>query len=181
MERSIPRIACLSENSIYLIFICISIFSFVAAMLSEQYALALVPFAIVFLYVTVSAYRWIYLLFFFLLPFSVEVYLAGGFGTDLPSEPLMLSLCGIFFLLLVQKKFDVSKNMFLHPISVLVASHLIWIYFISIFSSDQIVSLKYALAKTWYLIPFYFLSFFTLDIKKENSFRKATRELPNFQ
>jgi len=31
---------------------------------------------------------------------------------------------------------------------------------------------KYALAKTWYLIPFYFLSYFTLDVNRENTFRQ---------
>jgi len=172
MERSLPQLAKLSENNIFLIFVSLTLASFLGAMLSEQYVLALIPFALVFLYVTVSAYRWIYLLFFFLLPFSVEVYLAGGFGTDLPSEPLMLILCGLFFLLLIQKKFNVTKQMFSHPISRLVVLHLVWIYFISIFSSDQIVSFKYALAKTWYLIPFYFLSYFTLDVNRENTFRQ---------
>jgi len=142
-------------------------------MLSEQYALALVPFGIVFIYTAVSAYRWIYLLFFFLLPFSTEIYLAGGFGTDLPSEPLMLFLCGIFFLLLIQKKFNVTKDMVSHPLSLVVLSHLIWIFFISVFSSDHLVSFKYALAKTWYVIPFYFLSFLILDVKKEHSFRNV--------
>ncbi len=171
MERSIPRLASLSEKTIFFTFVSLCILSFLSAMLTEQYALALVPFGIIFLYVAVSAYRWIYLMFFFLLPFSVEVYLAGGFGTDLPSEPLMLVLCGIFIMLLIQKKLLVSKLMLVHPLSILVLSHLVWIYFISLFSSDLLVSFKYALAKTWYLIPFYFLSFFTLDVKKESSFR----------
>jgi len=171
MERSLPRLADLSENTVFLMFISLTVASFLGTMLTEQYALALLPFAVVFIYVIVSAYRWIYLLFFFLLPFSVEVYLTGGFGTDLPSEPLMLILCGVFFLLLVQKKLSVTKKIFTHPISAAVLLHLVWIYFISIFSSDQIVSFKYALAKTWYIIPFYFLSYFTFDVKKENSIR----------
>ncbi len=177
MERSLSRLTTLSENSIFLIFVSLTLVSFIGAMLTEQYILALVPFAIVFLYVTISAYRWVYLGFFFLLPFSVEVYLAGGFGTDLPSEPLMLVLCGIFFLLLIQKKLDVPKQIVTHPISVLVLSHLVWIYFISIFSSDHVVSFKYALAKTWYLIPFYFLSYFTFDVQKKHSFRNVFKFL----
>ena len=177
MARSIQNIANNPNRLIYILFVAVSIFSLVGAVVSELYFLALIPFAILFAYTALSQYRYIYILFFFLLPFSIEVYLAGGFGTDLPSEPLMLFLCGLFVLLSIQRKFELKSNMLMHPISIVVALHLIWIYFVSIFSMDHIISFKYALAKTWYIIPFYFLSFLILDSNKEKQFNVIFKAL----
>lgn len=98
-----------------------------------------------------------YYLFWFLLPFSIEFELPGGFGTDLPSEPLMLvlSYCGL--LLLGFRMNTLNKKLFTHPISLLLVLHLGWIAFASFFSTNVLFSVKYLLAKTWYVLPFFFL------------------------
>jgi hypothetical protein len=44
----------------------------------------------------------------------------------------------------------------------MVLVHLVWIYAASICSDDFVVSLKFSLAKTWYIIVFYFLAAFLL-------------------
>lgn len=101
--------------------------------------------------------RWLLLVFFFLLPFSIELYLPGGLGTDLPSEPIMVIIAiGTILLWLINLK-SIPAKYILNPLSLLIILHVAWILLTAIWSSDPLISFKFFLAKTWYVIPFYFL------------------------
>lgn len=102
--------------------------------------------------------RLLYLALFSLLPFSVEVNLPGGFGTDLPTEPIMILCSGLFLLLLCNKEHKLDWRQYISPISFILFASLIWMLFTSLFSSEFLISLKYSLAKVWYVIPFFLLT-----------------------
>ena len=104
------------------------------------------------------------------MPFSVEFELPGGLGTDLPSEPIMWILLLITPLILIRNINELDKKLLTHPISLLITGHLFWIAFTCLFSTNQVFSLKFFLAKTWYVIPFYFLPLLILD--SEKNYRK---------
>lgn len=112
---------------------------------------------------------YLFYLFFFLLPFSVEIYLPNGLGTDLPSEPIMLVLTGLSILLVLQNIREIPKALFSHPITLFLFLHVFWIAFTSLYSTNMVFSLKFLIAKFWYIIPFYFLPF--IIVKKEIQFR----------
>jgi len=93
------------------------------------------------------------------IPWSIEYHFDGNFSTDLPDEPLMLLssiavLCLIFF---YWKKINWKK---LHPILLIIALEFLWIVFTAITSTDFTLSLKYSLAKGWYLLAFVGLPLF---------------------
>ncbi len=106
-------------------------------------------------------------LFFGLLPFSIEVQF-GSLGTDLPTEPVLLVLTGLFFLVMLTKYTFISQRVFTHPISLIILAHVGWIAVASVFSENHLVSFKYLAAKIWYVVPLYFLP---LAILKKNNFR----------
>ncbi|MEO0339293.1 MAG: O-antigen ligase family protein, partial [Bacteroidota bacterium] len=59
----------------------------------------------------------------------------------------------------------------LHPISLLLLLHVFWIYLTTLSSNLFFVSLKFSLAKTWYLVVFYFLAAYLLkDLKQQKLF-----------
>ena len=153
-------------------FIALLIVSMSAAVVLENPLPLILPIAVIGLGLIAWSHKLIYYLFFFLLPFSVEVELPGGFSTDLPSEPLMLVLSYVALLLIAKNIRGFKTGLFLHPISLLVLLHLIWIGFTSIYSSNPFFSMKFFLAKTWYLLPFYFLP---LLLDGEKDFRKLFR------
>ena len=128
------------------------------ALLKEIYFLALIPFLVLGIVLLIKDYRLLYYSFWILLPFSIE-FSIGSFGTDLPTEPIMLGLTLIGILLFVSRIGKISLQYVYHPISFLLLLHLIWLLFSSIYSQSPIVSLKFFLAKLWYVIPFYFLTF----------------------
>ncbi len=139
------------------------IFSFICIMLSiwtEQLALLVVPFALIIALVSIYKFEWIYGLFFLIIPFSVELYLPSGLGTDLPSEPVMLLLTCIGILLFAKNWNNIPADYIRSPITTLLIIHIVWILFTAILSQNPTVSIKFFLAKLWYVIPFFGLTLY---------------------
>lgn len=150
--------------------------SFAAALISDLYLLAAIPFVLLFALVVIRDYRSLYYLFYLVIPFSVEVYLPNGLGTDLPSEPLMWALTALGLLLFISKSWSHTDiRRYRTPITALIILHVLWIAFSIIYSSDPLRSTKFLLAKIWYVIPFYFMTIHVL--KSNDSLIKAFKIL----
>ena len=110
-------------------------------------------------------FRLLYLLLIASIPFSVEIYLPGGLATDLPTEPLMWLLMGVTMIYGLLNLNRINLRFLYHPLTVVLLLHLSWIVVTTIASEQFIYSLKYTLAKIWYLTVFYFLTirFFSAD------------------
>ncbi|NNE26791.1 MAG: O-antigen ligase family protein [Saprospiraceae bacterium] len=169
MLKAIKPIYRYDDKTLFWGFITLTILSAVGSLLLESPAPLLLPMGLLFGLFTFHSPKQLYYLFFFLLPFSVEVSLPGGFGTDLPSEPIMLVLMGITGLLYFRNMHHLDSRLFRHPMTIIVLLHLGWIAFTCLFSVDFVVSLKFWVAKFWYLLPFYFLPFVML--KDEKAYR----------
>lgn len=141
------------------------------AIASGHYLLVGVPVVALIAYLALVDFRALFYLLLFCLPLSTEVVLPGGFGTDLPTEPLMvgLMLIALLFALAGLRRLDIST--YRHPITFLLLLHLGWIYLTTITSNLWFVSLKFSLAKTWYVVVFYFLAAYLLrDIQQQKRF-----------
>jgi O-antigen ligase len=82
--------------------------------------------------------------------------LGGGFGLSLPTEPLYIWLFGLFcFQLFKEGKLDLSalKN----PIVAFVTGYLIWLWISTAFSTMPAVSAKFSMARTWYIVLFFYI------------------------
>jgi O-antigen ligase len=158
------------EYGLFGIWAGILLFSFALGIWKEWYFLAGVPVVVLLIYLSIVDVKKVFLLLMASIPLSTEVVLPNGFGTDLPTEPLMVGLMLLAALLFFSKIAHLGVRLFKHPITILLLLHLFWVYF-STFQSDMPgVSLKFSLAKTWYVVVFYFLAFYLLrteeDIRK---------------
>lgn len=125
---------------------------------------------IILIGLTIVAYpKSTFLSFFGILPFSIEVYFSNGLGTDLPTEPLILFffLWGVFTFF--SKKTSIQQVQY-SPVLIFLIIHVFWILFSSLYSVFPLVSLKFFIAKMWYVIPFFFLG--QLYLKDEKSIAK---------
>lgn len=148
------------------IFGIIILASIAAAVLFDSLLLLAIPAGLLFLAVSLIKPIAIYYLLVFLIPYSIEVSLPGGFGTDLPTEPLIVGLMFLTIFYLFQTK---SKKIFaflLHPISLVLYLHFAWMCFTTICSTDPVISIKFLLAKFWYIMVFYVLTGIVLHSKK---------------
>ncbi len=161
----------------YYTFIGILLLFTFLALSKELYLLAVVPIALLALVTILVDYRILYYGFWVLLPFSIE-FSFGSIGIDLPTEPMMLGLTGISIILFITKIKEASFKYIYHPISVLLLLHLIWLLFTTLYSQSIIVSLKFFLAKLWFVIPFFFMSFHM--IRSEKDIEKIVRILSIF-
>jgi len=129
----------------------------------------LIPFAIIFGYITIADFKKIFYLLWICIPLSIEVQLGGGFGTDLPSEPLIILLMLIFLFYIILYPQKINIDFIKHPIIQVLFIHLLWIAVCVIYSSLFYVSFKFLLAKLWYIITFVFLT--SLLIKDLKDFK----------
>ena len=144
------------------------IISCVSAAIFGEPFLALIPFGFLFAYLALVNYKLIFFGFFVLLPFSIEVTLPGGLGTDLPSEPIMWFLTTLSFILFLWKGKTIQQRLITNPISLVLILHLLWIFICSLMSTYPVISIKFFLAKLWYVIPFFFLPLLILNSKKDH-------------
>ena len=128
------------------------------ALIKELYLLAFVPFLILAIVLIIKDYSVLYYGFWVLLPFSIE-FSIGSFGTDLPTEPIMLGLTFIGIIMFFMRMNTLSFKYLYHPICLFLLLHLIWLLFTSLFSQSFTVSIKFFTAKLWYIIPFFFMTF----------------------
>jgi O-antigen ligase len=144
-----------------------SLLLFILGMATNFYLLWLVPIALAFIVSLVYDYSFSYYLFFLVIPFSVEYYTPIGIGTDIPSEPLMILCTGTTFFTFITNLDKVTWKKYLNPITILLLFHLIWVLIAALLSDAPLISIKWFLAKVWYVVPFYFFSLhFLMDIKK---------------
>lgn len=132
--------------------------SLLIALATEWYLLALVPVGLLGVYITLMDYRKIYYLLLACLPLSTEYYFPNGFGTDLPTEPITVGLMLVFIFQVFHDRQFVQFSFLKHPITLFILAHLGWIIITTITSSQHLVSIKYMLAKIWYIVVFYFLT-----------------------
>lgn len=113
--------------------------------------------------------RQLYIALLASIPISIEVVLSIGLGTDVPTEQLMWILSGLASILFVYHWYKIPAFYVVHPISVLLLAILSWIGITTIASADLMVSVKYLLAKCWYMIPFYGLSLYVIRSQSQAS------------
>ena len=139
------------ETRLYYGYAGVTLLALAVAIATGEYYLAGLP---VLLWVIVQAFLDFRPLFYLLLvtiPLSTDIVLPGGFGTDLPTEPLAIGLSGLFVLHAARHWAEYSAARFLHPIALLLYLHIGWILFTTLFSETAVVSLKFSAAKLWYL------------------------------
>jgi O-antigen ligase len=126
----------------------------VVAFSSPFYYLAGIPFAVSLFY---AGWKWptmVFLLLLFSLPFSTEIMVTDTLGTDMPDELLMVFTGFLFLCYLAYKPIVLNKAGRNHPLIMLLLLGFGWAAFSTIFSTQPLLSLKFLLAKSWYLAAF---------------------------
>jgi O-antigen ligase len=145
----------------------------------ESWIPVLFPFILLFLSYVIRDTRIVFYFIFIVLPFSIEFYFEPiGFGSDLPSEPLMILITVGSLIFMAKNRFTFNVSIVSHPVFIILILHLVWILATCIQSQNVFTSFKFFLAKLWYVIPFFFfpLAFF----QKADDFIKVYRLLYKF-
>jgi hypothetical protein len=125
----------------------------IAAAITSLYWLLILPFGFLLFYAGWRQEQIIFYLLIFSLPWSIEYNFNSSLSTDLPDEPIMWLITVLFFAYFLFKPTEIFSRI-KHPLIVLLLCALVWIMVTVLFSTDWIISLKFFLAKCWYLVAF---------------------------
>lgn len=125
-----------------------------AAVFTEQYLLTAIPFAIILFYLGWQNRNLVFLLLLFTLPLSFEYSFSSSLGTDFPDEMLMLFVSGLFIAYWVCSPGAISKETLRHPLLFLLLASVGWMIVSVLFSTHPVISVKFLLAKCWYIGAF---------------------------
>lgn len=130
--------------------------AFIAAVLCAAYFqllyLLLLPPALLAVYYLIQNPALLFYVLVASIPWSIEYNFSNGLGTDLPDEPLML-LCAFTVVAAFAFNWKRYKDR-LHPILFVLLLYLAWTAITVYTSTDRMLSLKYMLAKCWYVLAF---------------------------
>ena len=129
-----------------------------ALIVKDYYWGILIPFAILAALLFIFSLDKMLLIITFLTPLAVNVnVLEGGMGVSIPAEPLMFVAMLVFFLkLLFEGHFD--RKISRHIVTIFIIINLSWITVTTCTSEHLVVSLKFLMARLWFVIPFYFMA-----------------------
>jgi O-antigen ligase len=159
-----PRLITLSDriyNNRIAIFYSIAIFSlllFITGFLVQVPYLGLISFLAIGAIVLIYDYK---LLFYFLLltlPLSDELQIADGLMMYIPTEPITIVLMGVSLVYVILNRHLLKGKFWTHPITIIIYINLIWIVISTISSTHPVISIKYLLAKLWFVVVYYFLA-----------------------
>lgn len=125
----------------------------------EFYYTALFPVALLFMWLAIYKVEYLLLTVTIFTPLSINIedLELGGVGMYVPTEPILFGLL-LLFIFKTLTGDSIDKRIWKHPISLLVYAYLIWIAITCISSEFPLVSLKFLVAKCWFIASFYFLA-----------------------
>jgi O-antigen ligase len=118
--------------------------------------LSLIPPAILAFLLLLLHYEWLLYIGLALIPLSTELDLSGGLSLDFPIELVMIAMSAVLILLAFYRLNELPAGKFAHPLAILLLMHVSWMVVSCFFTTDLLVSVKFLLAKAWYIGSFFF-------------------------
>ncbi len=167
MPTKQPFIPDIQTKNLLHIFGGIILASIFTGLITEAYYLFGIPAFLLLIYLTIIDFKKVFFLLVISIPLSMEVYLPNGLGTDLPIEPLIVGLMLVYVFYLAANPTKTNGNFIRHPITLLLVLHFTWTIIASLSSEIFVFSLKFSIAKLWYIVVFYFLAGRMLKTEKD--------------
>jgi len=133
----------------------------------NQILLLLLPAAILVAAVALINFKVLFYLLIISIPFSIAYFFPGGIALNLPTEPLLagfLLLVPFYFLLNQDQR---SIDLIRHPISQLILLLVFWTFISLLFSTEKVISLKFLIAKAWFVAGFFIIAVLSIKNTKE--------------
>ncbi len=144
----------------YLVYVLSGLFIFINALLiaNEFFWFMAIPLVGFLIYMYFTSLDKVLLLITFLTPLSITLSnYDAQLGLSLPTEPMMVAVLGLYFFKIVfQQNYDLK--VLKHPVTLSILFYLLWLLITSATSEIPLVSIKFLLAKLWFIVPFYFLA-----------------------
>lgn len=167
------------HNGFFLTASLLFVFATIASVIWHSYTWLLIPFvfllAPVLFHFLISSTEKLFWLLLALLPLSSEINITPSLGLDFPDELIMMILTGLALLRWWHRPNDFPNAVWRHPLFLLLIIHILWITITCFYSEQPLLSVKFLLAKSWYIIPFVVLP--AIWLHSISNIEKLTRYL----
>lgn len=152
-----------------LFFVCIVLFVFLqsAYILAVPFIWLLFPFVFDFCVKRTADLFWLLIL---AIPLSTELNITSSLGIDFPDEILMMLLTGLVLFKIVHQPNFFPANLIKEPLFLLVCCIMGWTFISACFADNTILSMKFFLARIWFIIPFVIVP--QILLQSQSSIRK---------
>jgi O-antigen ligase len=152
-----------------LFFVCIVLFVFFQSpyILIVPFIWILVPIIFDFCIKRTANLFWLLIL---ALPISTELNITSSLGIDFPDEILMMGLTGLVILKMIHQPQWFPSNLIKEPLILLVCCIMGWTFISACFAENSMLSLKFFLARIWFIIPFVIVP--QIVLQSQSSIRK---------
>ncbi len=110
-------------------------------------------------YLAIHYLKSLFFLLIFTIPLSINLDITSSLTTDFPDEMMMWVLLPAVFLLVLSKPQLLPERFWNTPVITIITLLFLWSVVTTIFSTDIVPSVKYLLAKVWYIASFMILAF----------------------
>jgi len=117
--------------------------------------------------IAINATELLFWIMLCMLPLSTELEVTDSLGLDFPDEPLQMLLTGAFILSIIKNPRFFPRSCLKSNLFFIVIIHMCWLVVCCFFSTNPILSIKFLLARTWYIIPFVLLPQIMIETKKD--------------
>lgn len=149
--------------SLAILFLSIAGFAFTGSSM-----MLAIPFAYLFVLLIIANWRMAYWILLFTIPASINIYLLGeSLSTSLPDEPIMWMFLLVFILLMVARPRSFPRWALGNTLIIILVFQFIWMLVAVAFSKELLISVKFALAKCWFLVSFIAIPLFVFRGKKD--------------
>lgn len=127
------------------------------ALITENYLLMGIPFVLAVLAAAFLSLDKLMLFVVFATPLSITLTdKSFNVGLSLPTEPLLAGITALLFFKFIHNG-RVDLKVMRHPISVAIVATIVWMLFTTITSERPDISIKYVIARIWFVVPFFYL------------------------
>jgi putative inorganic carbon (hco3(-)) transporter len=169
-----PLLQNLRKYSLAIVIVLLYITADMILVRRELYFLNLLPFVLFLIYLALARIDLVYFLIILLTPLSVQlIEFFPGSPVDfaIPTEPMLVGVMLLLFYRSVQSGWFKSA-VFNHPVSYAVFFYLFWLLVTTVTSTMPLVSLKFLLARIWFITVYFFLAILV--------FRKSSHHIRAF-
>lgn len=142
--------------------------SIAAFAFTGQYLFAAVPFGYLFLMLAALNWKTAYWVLLFTIPASIQIWFFNyTLSTSVPDEPLMWVFMLIFIVLWARNPKLLPRWWWRNPLTVIIFLQFLWLVVAVAFSNEPVFSVKFLLAKCWFMVSFFIIPIFVFREKKD--------------
>ncbi len=142
---------------------CIALFAF-----TGNYFLLALPFGVLLTALLLLNWKLAYWIFLFTIPVSMQIsFLHDSLSTSLPDEPLMWIFLILFMVMFAARPKMLPQWWWRSPFVLIILLQFLWLIVAVVCSKEPFISVKFLLAKCWFLLSLFVLPVFIFREKKD--------------